>query len=155
MLFLLFQLGNDRYALEAGRVLEVAPLAALRAIPRAPQAVAGVFNYRGRPVPVIDLSELTLGYPARDLLSTRIIMIRYPDRAGREQPLGLIAERATQIIRRDPADFAEPGLKLGLAPYLGPVLMDSQGSVQWIQEQHLLPEPVRNLLFDETAWERA
>ena len=101
MLFLLFQLGHDRYALEASRVLEVLPLLELKRLPGAPMGVAGIFNYRGRPVPAVDLSELTLGQPASERLSTRIVVINYPDETGKFQPLGLIAEHATEIIRRD------------------------------------------------------
>jgi hypothetical protein len=29
--------------------------------------------------------------------------------------------------------------------------MDDQSPIQWIYEQRLLPEPVRNLLFSESA----
>ena len=150
MLFLLFQLGKDRYALEASRVVEVLPLLELKPLPGAPRGVAGIFNYRGRPVPAVDLNELTLGQPANERLSTRIVVINYPDDTGKFQPLGLIAEHATEIIRRERKDFVEPGLKLGAPAYLGPVLMDSQGAIQWIREQCLLPENVRDLLFCET-----
>jgi len=153
MLFLLFQLGKDRYVLEAARVLEVLPMLDLKQIPEAPKGVAGIFNYHGQPVPAIDLSELTLGRPAGERLSTRIILINYPDETGRNHPLGLIAEHATQIIRRESRDFVEPGLKLGLAPYLGPVLMDGQGIIQWVLEQRLLSDQVRDLLFCETLEE--
>ena len=41
----------------------------------------------------------------------------------------------------------DPGVRLNAAPYLGPILMDNKSPVQWIYEQRLLPEPVRNLLF--------
>lgn len=150
MLFLLFQLGNDRYALQASRVLEVLPLVELRPIPEAPKGVAGLFNYRGRPVPAVDLCELTLGRKADPRLSTRIIVVNYPDEQGKLHPLGLIAEHATEIIQRDSREFLDPGHKLGGAPYLGPVLMDSHGVIHWIQEQRLLPEHARDLLFCET-----
>ena len=130
MLFLLFQLGKDRYALEASRVVEVLPLLDLKALPGAPRGVAGIFNYRGRPVPAVDLNLLTLGERTNERLSTRIVVINYPDDSGKFQPLGLIAENATEIVRRDKNDFVEPGLKLSGAPYLGPVLMDEKGSVQ-------------------------
>jgi chemotaxis-related protein WspB len=155
MLFLLFQLGKDRYALQASRVLEVLPLVELRQIPDAPKGVAGIFNYHGRPVPAVDLSELTLGQPSDPRLSTRIIVINYPDEQGALHPLGLIAEHATEIIRRDQRQFLEPGHKLGGAPYLGPVLMDSGGVIQWIHEQRLLPERARDLLFCETLEQSA
>lgn len=155
MLFLLFQLGKDRYVLEAARVIEVLPLLDLKELPQAPKGVAGMFNYHGRPVPAIDLSELTLGRPAGQRLSTRIILINYPDEAGNNHPLGLIAEHATEIIRRDREDFVQPGLKLGSPAYLGPVLMDGQGIIQWLHEQRLLSERVRDRLFCETLEETA
>ncbi len=64
MLFILFQLGSDRYALPAGQVAEVLPLVALKALLGAPAGVAGLIDYRGTAVPVIDLSALALGRPA-------------------------------------------------------------------------------------------
>jgi chemotaxis-related protein WspB len=150
MLFLLFQLGPDRYALPANRVIEVLPLVDLKQIPDAPRGVAGMFNYRGRPVPAVDLSLMTLGRPAGAKFSTRIVVINYPDENGRLHPLGLIAERATETIQRDAGEFVEPGLKTG-APYLGPVLMDSRGLVQWVHEERLLPDKARDLLFCDTV----
>jgi chemotaxis-related protein WspB len=150
MLFLLFQLGRDRYALEASRVVEVVPLLELKRLPKAPPGVAGIFNYRGRPVPAIDLSEMTLGQPASERLSTRIIVVSYHDGIGTGHLLGLIAEHATETLRREARDFVEPGLKHGAAPFLGPVLMDHQGTIQWVNEQRLLPEPVRHLLFSDS-----
>ena len=48
MLFLLFQLGQDRYALDTGRVAEVLPLVAITPIPQAPPELAGLFNYPAR-----------------------------------------------------------------------------------------------------------
>ena len=153
MMFLLFHLGQDRYVIEASRVIEVLPLVDLKRIPEAPQGVAGLFNYRGQPVPAVDLSELTLGRPAADCLSTRLIVVGYPDESGRRHPLGLIAERATEIIRREVAQFIEPGLNVGGPSYLGPVLMDGQGVIQWVHEGRLLPDRVRDLLLSEAALE--
>jgi chemotaxis-related protein WspB len=149
MLFLLFQLGKDRYALEASRVVEVVPLLALRQLPQAPQGVAGIFNYRGRPVPAIDLGALTLGQPASERLSTRIIIVNYPDGSGTDHLLGLVAEHATEMLRKEAEDFVDPGVQLGAAPYLGPILMEGTTAIQWIYEHRLLPEPMRQLLFSE------
>ena len=150
MLFLLFQIGNDRYALEAGHALEVIPLVALKKIPQAPRGVAGIFNYRGQPVPAVDLCELSFGRPARELLSTRIIVVRFADPAGRQQWLGLIAEHATGMMRREAGDFVDAGIKVGGAPYLGPVVMDEQGVIQLLHAHRLLTESVREMLLAET-----
>lgn len=147
MLFLLFQLGADRYALDAGRVVEVLPLLELKKIPNAPRGVAGMFSYRGEPVTAVDLSQLLLGTPARDRLTTRIILLRSADAAGHDRRVGLIAEKVTQTLRRDRSEFTETGLKLGSMPYLGPVLLDERGVVQWVQEEKLLPNDVRDAVF--------
>jgi chemotaxis-related protein WspB len=147
MLFLLFQLGKERYALQASGVVEVVPLLELKPLPQAPRGVAGIFNYRGRPVPAVDLCALTLGHPASERFSTRIIIVNYPDDRGTNHLLGLIAEHATEMLRKDVNEFLDSGVRLNAAPYLGPILMDNQSPVQWIYEQRLLPEPVRNLLF--------
>jgi chemotaxis-related protein WspB len=149
MLFLLFHLGKDRYALEGRRVVEVVPLLELKRLPQAPKGVAGIFNYRGHPVPAVDLSELTLGLPAAERLSTRIIIVRHPDATGRSRLLGIIAEFATQTVQFSTNEFVDAGVNIGAAPYLGPILMDSQGPIQLLYEQRLLSEPVRNLLFSE------
>ena len=151
MLFLLFQLGKERYALQASRVVEVVPLLELKQLPQAPKGVAGIFNYHGRPVPAVDLCALTLGQPASERFSTRIIIVNYPDDRGISHLLGLIAEHATEMLRKEPNEFMDSGVKLSDAPYLGPILMDSQNPVQWIYEQRLLPERVRDLLFSEPA----
>lgn len=149
-LFLLFQLGKDRYALEVGQVAEVLPLVSLKLIPQAPLAVAGIFDFRGDPVPVIDLSQMALGRPAQQRLSTRIILVHYPDSYGEKHLLGLIAERVTETMRREPSDFVASGVDNDAAPYLGPVATDVRGLIQWVQVEQLLTPAVRDLLFSQT-----
>jgi chemotaxis-related protein WspB len=68
---------------EVSRIVEVLTLVGIKHLRRSPQGIAGAFDYRGTAVPVIDLSELTLGRTAaRAQLSTRIILVHYPDRRG-------------------------------------------------------------------------
>jgi len=62
MLFLVFQLNDDRYALDVSQVVEVLPLVRIRKMLRSPPGIAGTINYRGAHVPVVDLSELALGW---------------------------------------------------------------------------------------------
>ena len=64
MLFLMFRVGSDRYALDASRVVEVLPLVGLTKVLRAPAGVAGTLNYHGEFVPVVDVSTVIMGRPA-------------------------------------------------------------------------------------------
>jgi chemotaxis-related protein WspB len=151
MLFLLFELANDRYALDVSEIAEVLPLVHLKRIPQAPAGVAGLFDYHGSPVPAIDLSALTLGRPAESRLSTRLILVRYPDDGGEPRLLGLIAEHATDTMRRAAEDFVVSGVAGDQTPYLGPVATDATGVVQWIRPATLLPPAVQAALFRDAA----
>jgi len=150
MLFLKFRIGGEEYALDTPQIVEILPLLEITRVPQAPAGVAGLINYRGRPVPVIDLSELTIGRPAQPHISTRLILVRYGERL-----LGLIAERATDTMRREAASFTDSGIASDAAPYLGPVTQDGGRLVRWIEAQKLLPPAVSSVLFrqaEESAW---
>ena len=149
MLFILFQIGRDRYALSARNIIEVLPLMNLKRVPCTPVGVAGLLNYRGIPVPVIDLNEMTLAEPAARRLSTRIILVKYPVEAQYPRALGVIAEHATNMIQRSIQDFFETGVGSDDARYLGRVANDTGGLIQWIEVEHLLTPEIRNVLFRE------
>ena len=149
MLFLVFQLGDERYALDAGEVAEVLPLVEIKRIARAPAGVAGVFNLRGRAVPVIDLGLVAFDRPSQMRLSTRIILVHYRDPSGEKRLLGLVAERVTETVRRERADFAPAGVTSPGARYLGPVASDGRGLLQEVLVDELLPTSVRAALFQE------
>jgi len=151
MLFLLFQIGTDRYALEASRVVEVIPLLGLKKIPQAPVGVAGLFNFRGMAVPALDLAAMTTGQPAAERLSTRILIVRTETADDHGRLVGLIAEHATTMLRKNPDDFVNPGIMPAATPYLGPVLLDEAGVIQWVQVQKLLPDKLRQQLFAPAA----
>jgi chemotaxis-related protein WspB len=147
VLFLIFELGADRYALEATQLVEVLPLVNLKGLPHAPQGIAGVMDYHGASVPIVDLNELMSGRPAQRRLSTRTIIVQYPH-ADTRHILGLIAERATRTLQLDATAFSSSGVYNQDAPYLGPVMADAMGLIQWISLPQVLPEALRRALFE-------
>lgn len=151
MLFLVFQLDAERYALEAAAVAAVLPQLEVRRLPQAHPAVAGVFGYRGEVVPLVDLCRLALGRPARTAMSTRIVLADYLDRNGAARRLGLLAERVLDTVRLQPQDFVPSGVDQPQARYLGPVARDAHGLLQRIGVRELLPEDVHELLFRQAA----
>ena len=153
MLFLMFQLGQDRYLLETGQVEAVLPLLATKHLPGAPKGITGAINYRGRAVPVVDLALLSLGRPAEPRLSTRIILLRYPSGPGSDDLLGLLVEQAVETIERNAADFTASGVEAGMPAYLGPVASDERGLIQWVRGEALLTPEIRDILFRQQAVE--
>src|SRR5262245_32987051 len=147
MLYLLLEVAGQQYAVEAARVVEVLPLVQVTVVPRAPTEVAGIFSFRGRPVPLIDLRRLTLRRPARPKFSTRIILMSDTGGDGSDRLIGLIAERVTETTRREPDEFRDTGFLNPATPYLGGVASTATGLVQRLDVDRLLPEATRDMLF--------
>ncbi|MHB8520990.1 MAG: chemotaxis protein CheW [Limisphaerales bacterium] len=151
MLHLLFRLGKERYALPCRTVERIMPLVQLRSLPHAPAHVAGLLNYRGTIIPVIDLCTLTTGQPASFRLSSRIILAKYSSAGPASHLLGLLAEEVTETLPLTEADLSSSGLKVEDAPYLGKIATTEQGLVQNIEVEQVLPPSLRDSLFQFDA----
>nr|WP_321807740.1 chemotaxis protein CheW [Burkholderia sp. BCC1993] len=148
-LFLMFELDGERYALDAADIDEVLPLATAKAVPGAPEWIAGLLMRGGQPVPVIDVPMLALGRRAHALRSTRLVMVRY--RVGqldRERVIGLIIERATQTLRIDRTAFRASGVSTARTRWLGRVANTPGGIVQQVSVSDLIDDVARLYLFD-------
>ena len=143
MLLLVFQAGEERFGLDVSGIVEVVPAPVLRPVPSAPDYVAGLFDYHGAIVPVIDMSRLLAGESARMLLSTRVVLVNY----GGANILGLLTERATETVAFREEDERPSGIAVGDAPYLGGILKREDGSIQRVTVEELLPDSVRETLF--------
>src|SRR5690606_25838467 len=83
----IFRVDRERYALPLPAVREVVvPPPAFTAVPRAPKAVRGVMNLRGRVITVVSLAAL-LELPAADAGEGRIVLL---DRRRRDLGLWVI-----------------------------------------------------------------
>jgi chemotaxis-related protein WspB len=150
MLLLLFRVIDQRYALAARRVVEVVPRVDLRPIPHAPEFLAGLFNYRGRAVPVVDLGRLLGASSSLDRLDTRIILAREPGECG-GRLLGLVAEHVSEVATVRDDQVVLPGMSLEDAPYLGEVVRTEAGLVQVIAVEKVLSESLRNAIFGHST----
>lgn len=150
MLLLQFRVGRERYGLDAAEVIEVVPRVTFREIPHADPAVAGLINYRGTPVPVIDVTALMTGEPSRPFFSTRIILADYPDRDGGRRVLGLMAEGVTETVLCAEEDFRPLGVGVADAPYLGDIRLHPEGTIVRVKVKDLLTPELQKALFAAT-----
>lgn len=137
MLALLFSIADVTYAVLCDRVREIVPLPELKPVPHAPAHFAGVFNYRGRIVPVADLCRMVRGKSCRPRLSTRIILVDDPGRAPAGRTYGLMAERVTETLRIPDRKALDPAVRLPDAPYLGGILTKDGEMIQFIDLDRL------------------
>ena len=167
MLTLLFNLGKDTFAVDSARVVEVIPRINLKKLARSSAHIAGVFDYRGRIVPVVDLCRLICGTDCKESLSTRIILFKIKtggtsegsnsdSGAGAgagsgfgtgsgsgsgEEIIGLMAEKVTETRKMAPDDFRFTGVSNETHPYLGEISTSKNDLIQFIRVENLLGLP--------------
>jgi purine-binding chemotaxis protein CheW len=89
---LVFRIGADHHALDAGRVLEIVRTSPITRVPHGPDVLVGLMNLRGRPVPVLSMAKL-LGAAAVAHASHRIVVY---DHHG---PVGLLVDDVLALSR--------------------------------------------------------
>jgi chemotaxis-related protein WspB len=149
VLLLLFKIENGRYALDIKQIVEIAPLVKLKKIPVAPDFVAGLMNYRGEGVPVIDLGKLIDDVPAKNNFSTRVIIVENPFKGHQDKYIGLIASTVTETIKTDLTKAPSTGVLMDKSLYKGDEAPDTEDMIQWFDLKKMLPEDEINALFEE------
>ena len=145
MLILTLNIGKERYGIEAGKVIEVIPWIELQHVPRVDECIAGIFNYRGTPTPVIDICRFFEQQPCEHKLSSRIIIINTQSLNGNKY-IGLIAENVTEVIKCDKDQFTDTGIDAENARFLGKIYQHNKQLIQIIRTDQLIPESVARQL---------
>ena len=149
MIGLHFRIDGNHYGLSCDEIVEIIPRIPLRPIVGAPEYVPGFFNYRGKVVPIVDISRLAAGKETAPLLSSRIAIVHY----GAERFLGLLLEDATAIVELGaaPPVTQSTGVKTQV-PYLdGIIIAAGEAPLQMLKTAELLPEEVRKTVFAEAV----
>ncbi len=63
----------------------------------------------------------------------------------------MTAEHVTETIKRNENAFVPGGIEVKEAPFLGAVTHDTQGIIQRIDIQELLPDSLREALYREAG----
>lgn len=147
MLLLLFDVNGTRYGLDVRDVLVVVADECSRPLPGAPSGVAGLLLHGGKPIPVIDVTEVITGKPARRRLSTRIVIVPFEDGTPGAR-IGLRLERANDAVHVDPAAFRDIGVTAVDSPCLGPIADLGDGLVvQLVKVDSLLTPALKASLL--------
>ncbi|WP_455376661.1 chemotaxis protein CheW [Kaarinaea lacus] len=147
-LYIQFVVGNNRFVLPASDVIGIVPLATLHDVPRAPEYVAGILNYHGLSVPVIDMTRLMAGTNTELRLSARIVLLKVKLPDNSENIVGLLAEKVTEVMRLFESEFKKSGVQNNDTKYLGDVITDEYGILQRLNVSELLPKTAKKMLFE-------
>jgi purine-binding chemotaxis protein CheW len=100
--YVLFHVGSEDYGLPISRVSSIIRYETVTPVPRAPRAVQGVIDLRGRVIPVVDLGKRLFGADFEATPRSRIIVT---ESAGSE--IGLAVDGASEVATFDPDALME------------------------------------------------
>lgn len=138
---------GERYLIPISEVIEVTPYVRPRLMPHVPSYLAGMIDYRGETIPLVDICYLLSNQPCKTNLCSRILIgeMKAPD--GREIKMGWLFDGVTETVRIESHQFEAAPLHLKSAPYLGDVVTDDKGIMQCIVVQSILPDDAYGILF--------
>lgn len=95
--FMVFKLGDDRFAIPLGQVKEVIGLTVITPIPDVPKYFKGLVNLRGKIISTLDL-RMKLGIPVKESTSKRTCIIISE---LSEIVLGTLVDDVTEVLSID------------------------------------------------------
>lgn len=123
--YVLFRVGPEEYGLPISCVSSIIRYEHVTPVPRAPRAVQGVIDLRGRVIPVVDLGKRLFGTEFAPMPRSRIIVT---ESEGGE--IGLAVDSATEV-----ATFAGDELMPTPAAVVAPEIADAFEAVVHVGER--------------------
>lgn len=105
--FLTFRLGEELFAANVGKVLEILEIPKITKVPRSPNYMRGVINLRGSVLPVID-TRSKFGLPQiEDTINTCIIVLSIAAE-GQDITIGAICDAVQEVIEIEENQIQTP-----------------------------------------------
>jgi purine-binding chemotaxis protein CheW len=145
--YLAFQLGKEAYAIRVLKVREIIGVQDITPVPQTPDYVRGVFNLRGKVIPVIDLQR-KFGLQATASTTRTCIVVVELLTEGQAMLMGILVDGVSEVLNivsaeiEDTPDFGRDisvSYLLGVAKTRGSVklLLDIDAALQTQEVSHL------------------
>jgi len=95
--YLSFKLGEEEFAVNAGRVLSILEMIKITEVPQSPSFMKGIINLRGRVLPVIDIS-MKLGMQPTVFTSNTCIIVMEVEMDNTSARLGVIVDSVQAVL---------------------------------------------------------
>lgn len=105
--YLTFKLGDELFASNVSKVLNILELVKITKVPRAPEYMTGVINLRGAVLPVID-TRIKFGMTATEYTKNTCILVLNVDIEGEEINVGALVDSVQEVIEATDAQIQPP-----------------------------------------------
>ena len=110
--YLIFKVGNEEFAANAGKVQRILELQPVTSIPKAPVYMKGVINLMGSVLPVID-ARLKMGMEEKEPDSNTCIVVLEVEKQDKIVETGIIVDSVQSVIEIPKEEIKGP-LSLGV-----------------------------------------
>ena len=103
--YLSFTVSRERYGVPITRVQEIIRKLPVTRVPHAPKYIRGVFNLRGRVIPMADMRSRLDFDEIDDTDRTCVVVVRI-DIAGKQTDIGMVVDDVPAIVKGSGTVFA-------------------------------------------------
>jgi len=136
--FLTFEICTEQYAVNVTKVLEVLEQQHITPVPRAPQFILGIINFRGEILPVINTRQkFNVPFEAEDLKHFVIVFETFAN--NEKQLVAATADSVKDVIEIDTSDI-KPVPEMGLGyntAFISGVVRHNERFVLLIEPDHV------------------
>lgn len=100
-----FRLGEEVFAIDVSKVINILEMSQITKIPRAPDYMKGVINLRGTVLPVIDL-RTKFGLPQKEATVDTSIIVLSLDVTGEPVLIGTLVDAVREVLELRSDDIA-------------------------------------------------
>ena len=135
---LVFKVAGQRYGLPVGDILRIVEMVAISQLPQAPAFIAGVVDFHGQVIPVVDLRRRFQLPACPYTLRTPIVIGRLHGRV-----MGLIVDEVQEVVQLRPEQIKPTDQVLGelmgqKTRYIGAVARSDEGLLLLLDPPSLL-----------------
>lgn len=128
--YLMFGLNGEEYGIGILKVREIIGMMPVTSIPQTPDFVKGVFNLRGKVIPVIDL-KLRFGMPSGEYNDRTSIIVAELETETQLHTMGMVVDSVSEVKQIKANEIEDPpafGVSVGIDYILG--MAKSDGKVK-------------------------
>lgn len=119
-----FELSGQRFALDIASVEQIVRIVEINSLPEMPEYIAGVINFHGEIIPVLDMHFLFNRNHKEIELSDQLIIVK-----SSSLKCALWVDRANKVIDINVDDTQSTGDIMDGVPYLKGIVKDNEGMV--------------------------
>jgi purine-binding chemotaxis protein CheW len=105
--YLSFQLGDEMFAADVSKVLEILEMRTITKVPRSPSYMRGVINLRGSVLPVLD-TRIKFGLETREDTVDTCIVVLSVMMEGEPLTLGALVDSVQEVLELSESDIGAP-----------------------------------------------